>query len=136
MSAFDSLVLRIDEVEKEDNKVDTTLYILYDHVNAEYLIRGSRRGAFNPYSFVCESQNDTCRFVESVVGIQNKVSYTLINYNDLPMDANEITYDYLDEEFDIRHNEVVGYDKLKLKYNDKFLNRYLRMIRVVFNHYA
>jgi len=131
----DSLVLRIDEIEKLSGKIDTTLFILYDHVNQEYLIRGSRRGIFYPYSFVCPALKDARNFVETTIGLHNRVCYNLMNYNDLPYDSAEITYEYLCERFDQVRNEVVAYDKYKLKYNDSYLNQYLSILRNTFNHY-
>jgi len=132
--SLDSLVLRVDEFDNT-NRIDTTLFVFYDHSVREYVIRGSRRGEFAPYSFVCRTQKDTSLFIETAIGIHSKVSYTLINYKDLPFNSLDIDYDYLFVNFDPRYNEVIGYDKLKLKYNDSNLNRYLRILRVVFNHY-
>ena len=158
----DSLVLRIDEIDdrldsdsdkersdkersdkersegrntRGERKIDTTLFILYDHVHKEYLVRGSRRGNFTPYSFVCSTMADVRSFVEWAICIHNRVSYTLMNYNDLPFHSIEITYDYLAEHYDERQNEVVGYDNCKLKFNDSFLNNYLRILRNVYNRY-
>lgn len=130
----DSLVLRIDEIDS--GKVDTTLFLFYDHFSGVYMIRGARRAAYTPYSFSCGSQKDTSLFVEMTIGKHNKVSYTLVNYPDLPRDSASIDYDYLIDNFNPRYNEVVGYDKCKLKFHDSDLNRYLRLLRVVCNDYV
>lgn len=132
----DSLVLRIDEIETDSISVDTTLFIFYDHFEQAYMIRGSRRGNFTPYSFTCASQQDTSLFVEMAIGNHNRVSYTLVNYQDLPMDSGNIDYDYLMENFSRKYNEVVGYDGCKLKFHDSDLTRYLRILRVVANDYV
>lgn len=131
----DSLVLRIDEIDIT-KRVDTTLFIFYDHNSHQYMIRGSRRGDYSPYSFTCGSQKDTSLFVEMVVGKGSKVSYTLINYADLPLQSEDIDYDYLFDNFSPKYNELVGYDKCKLKFHDSDLNRYLRLLRVVSNDYT
>jgi hypothetical protein len=131
----DSMVLRIDEIDPT-KRVDTTLFAFYDHITEQYMIRGSRRGEFTPYSFTCGSQRDTSLFVEMVVGKDSTVSYTLINYSNLPLLSEEIDYDYLCDNFSPKYNELVGYDKCKLKFHDSDLNRYLRLLRVVFNDYC
>lgn len=132
---IDSLVLRIDEIEATTGNIDTTLFIIYDAVNEEYLVRGSRRGNFTPYSFVSLTMDDMMSFVEWAIGIHNRVSYTLLNYNDLPFHSQAITYQYLCENYNIQCNEIVGYDNCKLKFRDRFLKNYLRLLRNIFNHY-
>jgi hypothetical protein len=132
--SVDTIVLKIEEIEVS-GKIDTTLYVFFDITTSEYAIRGSRRGSFYPYSFRCASQKDVSMFIENIIGLKNKVSYTLINYGDMPFDTNSIDFYYLSDNFDPEHNEIIGYDTLKLKYNDSYLKRYLRLLRVVFNYY-
>ncbi len=135
--SVDTLVLKLEEFEfNSPDQIDTTLYVFYDHSTSMYCIRGSRRGNYNDYSFTCSSQRDVSMFIEYVIGTQNKISYTLLNYGDLPFDSYLFDFDYLEDNYDIKYNEVVGFDGLKLKYNDHFLKNYLRMIRVVYNEYA
>lgn len=134
--SVDTIVMKIEEVECDSCKIDTTLYIFYDHSISMYCIRGSRRGEYNPYSFTCSSMKDVSMFVENIIGVHNLVSYTLLTYGDLPYNSNMIDFDYLEDNSDTKYNEIVGFDNVKLKYNDSFLRNYLRMIRVVYNEYV
>jgi len=134
--SVDTIVLKIEENDRDTHKIDTTLYIFYDHSTENYCIRGTRRGEYNPYSFTCVSSKDVSMFVENVIGLENRVSYTLLNYGDLPYESENIDYDYLEDCYDRKHNEIVGYDNMKLKYNDSFLRNYLRMMRVVYNNFV
>lgn len=133
--SVDTIVLKIEELECSGDRIDTTLYVFFDITTSQYAIRGSRRGSFYPYSFRCDSQKDVALFVETIIGSKNHVSYTLINYGDMPFDTNLIDFYYLSDNFDPERNEIIGYDRVKLKYNDSYLKRYLRILRVVFNDY-
>ena len=135
--SVDTIVLKIEEIDdKVLNRVDTTLYIFYDHVLSTYCIRGTRRGTYTPYSFTCNSSRDVCLFVENIIGPNNKVSYTLLTYHDLPYESDNINVDYLEYNFDRQNDEIVGYDNVKLKRNDCILRDYLRIIRVMYNNFV
>ena len=60
MSQFmpDCLVLKLEEVERDTNNIDTILYIIYDKKNNNYLIRGERKSTAKSqscnYSFNCD----------------------------------------------------------------------------------
>lgn len=136
LPAPDTLVLKIAEYDIDTGKLDTTLYLLYDKVEEKYVIRG-RRGANSQlksctYSFDCENATDLADFIEFVIDKTNTVSYILYNYDNLPCDSNEITYDFL-EEYDHRTYEISGYDNNPLK--RQVLVKNLRMLRNVFNYY-
>jgi len=132
----DCLVFKLQEVEKNTDNIDTTVYIIYDKRNHKYLIRGSRRLSSKyepcPYSFECEFANDLADFIEYLICPDNTVNEILYNYNNLPEDPNEITFDFLDEN-DYEDNEISGYNDYKLK--RRRLLRNLRMLRNVFNYY-
>jgi len=137
--SVDTIVLKIEELERDSpGEIDTTLYIFYDHAISMYCIHGSRRGEYSPYSFTCSSDKDVSLFVENIIGNRNKVSYTLLTYKDLPYDSGTIDFYYLNHNVDNnrKYNEIVGFDNMKLKYNDRFLKNYLRMIRVVYNDFV
>jgi hypothetical protein len=132
----DTLVLKIEENEDENNLIDTTLYILYDTRSNRYVIRGKRTLSseiiFKPYSFESESARDLADFICFIICSNHSVSYTLYNYDNLPEESKDITYDFLNE-YDDRAYEIGGYDKKKLKNN--FLVKQLRFLRNVFNYY-
>lgn len=133
----DTLVFKIEEYEDYKNKlIDTTLYILYDTRSERYVIRGKRRWTSNltfcPYSFELESARDLVDFIELIICSKNSVSYSLYNYDNLPNESNNITYEFLNE-CDDRAYEISGYDNQKLKRS--VLLKYLRSLRNVFNYY-
>lgn len=132
----DTLVLKIEEYEADHKLIDTILYILYDTRTKRYVIRGKRQSTQNfesePYSFESESSNDLADFIMLIIDCDNVLSYTLYNYDNLPEQSNDITYEFLNF-YDDRTYEVVGYDNKKIKRRD--LLRNLRILRNVFNYY-
>lgn len=132
----DCLVFKLEEVEEVSNKIDTTLYILYDKMRHVYIVRGQRR--WTPkhqsctYSFECEFAKDLADFIQYVFCPSSKVNETLFNYDNLLTDSNEITYDFL-HVYDHRDYEISGYDNKKMKRGR--LLRNLRMLRNLYNFY-
>ena len=131
----DTLVLKIVEYDDNTHKVDTTLYILYDHSINRYVIRGKRsetpRVGLCVYSFECDSASNLANFIQFVIDRCNQVSYILYNYDNLPQTSDEITFDFLAENDDITY-EIAGYDNQTLKIND--LVRNLKMLKNIFNY--
>lgn len=140
MNAFpDTLVLKIQEFE-QNGLVDTTLYILYDQSIQRFVLRGKRRDSEKSdgatYSFECDFAHELADFILFVIDKwNNRVSYILYNYDNLPLTSNEITYEFLTKydttKLDNVSYEIAGYDNLKLK--RKELVSHLRMLRNVFN---
>jgi len=132
----DCLVFKFEEVECDKKTIDTTLYVIYDKKNHKYLIRGRRR--WTPkhqsctYSFECEFAKDLADFIQYLFCSNNKVNEILYNYDNLPDDPNEITFEFLND-YDHKDYELSGYNGKSLK-RDRLL-RNLRMLRNVFNYY-
>jgi hypothetical protein len=130
----DCLILKIQEYI--DGELDTTLFILYDKNEEYYLVTG-KRSVINakppsiPYSFQCEYASDLIDLISFVICKKSTISYTLYNYDDLPINSYDIDYEYL-KELDGKY-ELAGYDNQN--YNKKELLKYLRMLRNVFNYY-
>ena len=136
MSEDNCLVFKIEEVEETTTKKDTTLYIFYDKNEHTYILRGKRRDTKNfysdSYSFNCDSIEDTLLFIDCILCKFGKYSITLLNYNNLDYDSDNITYDFLNM-FSTEMNEIVGYDNLK--YSKKMFTKYLYLLRKVYNYY-
>jgi hypothetical protein len=132
----DCLVLKLEEVENDTNNLDTTLYILYDKMRHVYVVRGRRR--WTPkirsctYSFECDFAKDLADFIQYTICPYNKVNETLLNYDNLPSNVNDITYEFL-HDYDHSDYEIAGYNDIKIK-RSKLLKR-LRMLRNVYNYY-
>ena len=139
MSEFplpDCLVLKIEEHDVETKELDTTLYILYDKKYHNYVIRGRRRVTPNhqscEYSFVCEDVHKLHIFITFVISKKNLWTYVLYNYDNLPVESDEITFEFL-YDYDHSDYELAAYDKIS--YRKRELMDVLRMLRNVFNYY-
>jgi len=136
MTFADCLVLKIEEYDISNGKLDTSMFILYDQNNQVYLVRGTRVETKHlssvPYSFTCDRTKDLVNFISVAIGEENRMSYILYNYNDLPLSSSDITYDMLYEDEE-PSNELVAYDNMK--YDRKVLLKYLGMLKNVFNCY-
>lgn len=133
----DCLVLKIDEVDIDIKIKDTTLFIIYDKMKHEFIIRGKRRDTKKiisiPYSFVCEYANDLAEFIGFVIDENNnKISYTLYNYDNLPATSHEITFEFFEKHVDEAY-EIVSYDNMM--YSEREVISLLRMLRNVYNKY-
>jgi len=131
----DCLVLKIEEYDSETYELDTTVFLLYDKKERQYVIRGKRRVTETAdscdYSFVCEFAKDLADFISFVICKENLWTYVLYNYDNLPYDSNDITYDFLTDVSPVY--ELGGYDKQK--YSRRKLLQNLRMLRNVFNYH-
>jgi hypothetical protein len=132
----DCLVLKIEEFKTRDGLLDTTIYVLYDKKEHQYVIRGIRspigKNIAEPFHFVCDSAEDLADFLSFAICELNLWTTALYNYNNLPATSNEITYYFLDENYDSKW-EICGYDKEK--FDRKKLLKSLRLLRNVFNFY-
>jgi hypothetical protein len=132
----DCLVLKIEERDKVTGQLDTTIYIIYDKKDHNYVVRGKHNDCKNieacTYSFVCNYAIDLVDFLSFVMCKKNRWTYVLYNYDNLPYDSNDITYEFLKED-ESNVYELTGYNNVK--YNRKNLSTILRMLRNVFNYY-
>jgi hypothetical protein len=131
----DCLVLKIEEYDIDNGTLDTTLYIIYDKKEEKYVIRGKRYSDIMEtctYSFNCEFAQELFDFITFVICKQNRWTYLLYNYDNLPATSDEITYEFLKRD-ESKVYELGGDDRQK--YNEKELMSNLRMLRNVFNFY-
>ena len=132
----DCLVLKIEERNSISENLDTTVYIIYDKKEHNYVIRGKRNIINNigacTYSFVCKDHRDLADFLSFVICKKNLWSYVLYNYDNLSYDSNDITYEFL-KEYESNVYELTGYDCED--YSRKRLCSILIMLRNVFNYY-
>ena len=134
--APDCLVLKIEEIERDTKKVDTNVYVLFDQQEQKYIVRGQRR--WTPkyqsctYSFDSEHMSDLIDFLQYIICRDNIVNEVLYNYDNLPHNSNEITYEFL-HHYDHADYELSGYDNKKL--SRRRLSNILRMLRTISNKY-
>ena len=132
----DCLVLKFEEVEKKTKKIDNTMYVFYDKRTHHFFVRGRRRWSPTSqsctYSFQCEFAKDLADFVQYTICKKNTVNEILYNYDNLPFESNDVTFEDLND-YDHSDYEIAGYDNVKVSRKD--LLRNLRMLRNVFNYY-
>jgi hypothetical protein len=132
----DCLVLKIEERDADSGELDTTVYIIYDKKEHNYVIRGQRSplkySDSCTYSFVCKDYRDLADFLSFVICKKNLWTYVLYNYDNLPYDSNDITYEFLSE-YESSVYELTGYNNETCI--RKNLCKILRMLRNVFNYY-
>lgn len=132
----DCLVLKIEEHDTDTNELDTTIYIIYDKREHNYVVRGQRcplkYSHSCTFSFVCKDYRDLADFLSFVICKKNLWTYVLYNYDNLYYDSNDITYEFLNK-YDSSVYELTGYNNET--YSRKNLCKILRMLRNVFNYY-
>lgn len=129
----DCLVLKLEEIDINSGKLDTSIYILYDVKNKYYVVRGKRQYDSLSYSFTCECEKKLVDFLEYIICSFNLVNEKLYNYVNLSYDSNNITFEFL-EENEYKINELSGYDNVKKIKRCKLLKT-LRILKNVFNYY-
>ena len=133
----DCLVLKIIEfTDSEKNEIDTTLYILFDTKNCDFIVRGKRstikKNVAKEFNFTCNSSESLIDFISIAICKENLSTYIFYNYDNLPFYSNNITFDFLNKNFNSQ-NEIAGYEKLK--YSRKRLTKYIDILKSVFNFY-
>ena len=131
----DCLVLKFMEFSVEDQSVDTILYILYDKEEERFIVRGRRNNEnikFNSFSFQCDYAHELEPFIRFLVGKDNKVLTDLLNYQELPVSSDDISFEYL-EENDIIANQLIAYSPST--YKSKKIRTALRLLRDVYNRF-
>lgn len=130
----DCLVFKLVEIDVDTAKIDTIMYIIYDNITRKYLIRGKRseKSRFQSctYSYECEFAIDLADFIQYLICPENTVNEILYNYDGLPENPNDITFEYLNE-YDHPAYEISGYNNQKI--NRKTLLRNIRMLRNITN---
>lgn len=134
VSPTDCLVFKLEEFDCDNFRLDTTLFIIYDNNNEEFIIRGRRAASHNPYAFTCRKNDYVVNFIEFVIGDKNLLSYTLYSFDDLPSYPSDITVELLETITKCKtKDEVVGYDNKT--FNAKQLSNILKILQNVFNYY-
>jgi len=145
MSATDScLVLCIEERDdKKYDKVLLTIFVTYDYESETFVVYGKRRDhifkgeggfktKFEPFFFRTDTVNDTYMFIRFVVGKESLCSYTLYNYNNMPISCDTVDYYFMENNMALNY-EIVAYDNVTIKKRE--LSNTIRMLRETFNFY-
>lgn len=139
MSEFtgrDCLVFKLEEFDVDTMETDTNIYILYDTKKYNFVVRGCRK--WTPkrqsatYSFVCDNEEELSYFLKYLICKNNKVNEILYNYDNLPFDSNDITFDFLNN-YEHSDYEISGYNNKSFSRNRILKN--LKMLKNIYNIY-
>jgi hypothetical protein len=129
-------ILCIEELDSNNDRfpIDTRLFIGWNDPNNCYFVRGrrqdTRRSAYIPYAFNCDSTRDLFDIIKFIVG-DNNINIILYNFNNTyDKDTDYLTYEFFEEHMNTNY-EIGGYDDLKC--SRKSMVRWLRMLQ---NSYA
>ena len=92
----DALIVKFYEVL--DDNCDKHCYVFYDHNLNTYAIRGGKKGGKSyrkTYSFYCDKYYDVYNFLEIIFSDSQNLKFSLMRHGDLPLDSNNIDYDFL-----------------------------------------
>jgi hypothetical protein len=128
------LIFRIDEFDFNTNEKDAVIFIIYDHVDETFVIRGNRRGVvamYEPYNFYCDKIKNVLDFLSLALSKESVFSYSLHEDNNLPYFSDDISYQQLFNITNLLDHEICGYDKQK--FDIDVLKKYLKMLRNFYN---
>ena len=136
MPFVDCLVLKLEEIESDSRKTDTTIYIIFDKLLEKFVVRGKRRDITDndapTYSFDCYSKQTLIDFLMYVICEQNTINETIYNFDNMPKLSDEITYDFLSRH-ENKDYEISGYNNQIL--SKKRISSLLNILINVFNLY-
>ena len=130
--------------EHEDNNgtdlVDTRLFVTYDHSSKAYIVNGKRQDIFSkkgrnktqlkPFVFCAQESNDIVDFIILAFSRSNSLSYIMYNYNNLPDDACDMTYEFMESNMDRRY-EIAAFDNVDIKRNH--IKKLIRLTKNMYN---
>lgn len=131
----DCLLLCVEEIDSNTNKLDTKQFVLYDTKSEQFFIYGKKSDTniiyFHPYSFACKKLDRLIDFM-LFTSCSSKRVITLYNYDNFPASVNEITYDGIIQD-QYKAFTIVSYDYDKITRNE--YKNILKMLKNVNNHY-
>lgn len=140
---IDSCMVICFEERDDDNNfesIDTRLFVTYDSVSEGYILNGKRvdvlskkgrnKTNFQPFMFCAKDSSDVADFILLTFSNNSKMSYTLFNYNNLPEDACDMTYDFMVKNMDKKY-EIAAFDNVLIR--RALVKRLVRMSRVMYN---
>ena len=136
------LVVCFEEHENDDgeDKIDTRLFVTYDHATESYVVNGKRQDIFSkkgrnktnlkPFVFCAEESSDIADFILLAFSKNNSLSYIMYNYNNLPDDACELTYEFMESNMDRRY-EIAAFDNVDIRRTH--IRRLVRLTKNMYN---
>ena len=114
----DALIVKF--FETLDEKCDKHCYVFYDHNLNTYAIRGGKKGGKSyrkTYSLYCDSYYDVYNFLEIIFSDAQNLNFSLMRHHELPLNSDDIDYDFLIESEINKTSEVIASKMLVSSYN-------------------
>jgi len=110
----------------ESNKIDTQMFILYDHTESNYFYYGTRRQykhfdpmLYNGY-YHCDRIDSLNNFLENVLDKYNElITYEMHNLQIDESEYSMLNFEYIKMKVNI-NTEIFAYDKKKINMNDMY----------------
>jgi len=124
----------------ENNGIDTRLFVTYDHSTKMYIVNGKRQDIISkkgrnktnlkPFVFCASESSDIVEFILLTFGHKKLMNYILYNYNNLPEDACDMTYEFMESNMDRRY-EIAAFDNIWVRRN--LVQRLCRLTKNLYN---
>ena len=136
------LVVCFEEHDNEENfdSIDTRLFVTYDHTTKSYVVNGKRIDIFSkrgrnktqlkPFVFCAQESNDIVDFILLTFSKSSSMSYIMYNYNNLPEDACDMTYEFMEGNMD-RKYEIAAFDNVSVR--KQMIKRLVRLTKNMYN---
>jgi hypothetical protein len=136
----DSLVFYMCETDIDLNVSDMQTFVLYDFKSSSYLIYGHRkshrkhknRDSYEPFYFRANKLMDVSLFLYTLVDKTNRFTYALYAMNELPVNADDIKFEYLYDRIQTTR-ELVALDDQEL--NTSIIHTYSKLTRKIYSVY-
>lgn len=128
MAVFgDTFAIRFSEMIVENDKrgEDTILYVIYDHEQSNWLIRG-KSFKDHDFSYSCDTEEGLLNLLRCLYqysyNFQNTIE--LCNYKDLPNDPDEITFEMLETSHNANDEYFLSVFVIDVSNEKKFKNMF------------
>jgi len=120
-----------------------TAYIFYDYKRRIYGLRfgsidtmtdNKNDCVMKSYSYYCGNDSALLNFLNNLISMENVAEIALINYDDLPIDSDKITYELLVENDDF-DNEIIGCEYRLEEESENPYKKMMEMLDIIKNVY-
>ena len=131
------LILCIEECDEltDENLIDTRVFIGWNHMSKDYFIFGKRQdtsnSAYVPFFFHCTKAQNLYDFVWGIIDMDNTVTVTLYNYNNITAEQN-LSYEFFENNMDPNY-EIIAFDDVNTV-KKKSILKYLSMLRHMYTY--
>jgi hypothetical protein len=92
--------------------------------------KGRNKTNLKPFVFCASESSDIVEFILLTFGHKKLMNYILYNYNNLPEDACDMTYEFMESNMDRRY-EIAAFDNIWVRRN--LVQRLCRLTKNLYN---